>query len=393
MLIGIVGKTNVGKSTFFKAATLAEVEIGNRPFVTIKPNHGMGFVKVPCPESEFRGKCKPKHGFCIDGNRFVPIELLDVAGLVPGAHQGKGLGNQFLDDLRQADAFIHVIDASGTTDEEGRETENYDPCKDVLFLEEELDKWYFSILNKAWKGFSRKISVENKEFIKSIADQFSGLKIDENIVSNALKNSRLTSKIKEWSSKDLYKFTQELRKLSKPLIIAANKIDTGKGMENISKIKEKFKDLIVIECSAEIELALREAAKENLIEYIPGESDFKIKKDGLDEKKIKGLEFMKKFIEKHKSTGVQEALNAAVFKLLKQIYVFPVENSKATDSKGNLLPDCFLLNEGSKAIDLAFKVHTDIGNKFVKAMNVKKKMPLGKDHKLENGDIIEIITR
>ena len=119
MIIGVVGKANVGKSTFFKAATLAEVEIGNYPFVTIKANSGVGYVKVKCVDQEFGVQCDPRKGYCKNGIRFVPVELIDVAGLVPGAHEGKGMGNQFLDDIRQADVLIHVIDGSGGTNEKG----------------------------------------------------------------------------------------------------------------------------------------------------------------------------------------------------------------------------------------------------------------------------------
>src|SRR3989338_5626200 len=139
MLIGVVGKANVGKSTFFKAATLAEVEIANYPFATIKPNHGTGYVRVDCAEKFFNVKCNPRFGYCIEGIRFVPVDMLDVAGLVPGAHEGKGMGNQFLDDLRQADALIHVVDVAGTTNEKGEPITpgSYDPADDIKFLEEE----------------------------------------------------------------------------------------------------------------------------------------------------------------------------------------------------------------------------------------------------------------
>src|SRR3989344_5096943 len=159
MLIGLVGKPSCGKSTFFKAATLAEVEIASYPFTTIKPNHGVGYVKVECIDKEFKTQCQPNHGFCIDHWRFVPIDLMDVAGLVPGASEGKGLGNQFLDDLRQAAVFIHIVDSSGTTDIEGKSTQGYDPCKDVRFLEEELNVWFYNILMKVWKTFARKIDL------------------------------------------------------------------------------------------------------------------------------------------------------------------------------------------------------------------------------------------
>ena len=137
MIVGLVGKPSAGKSTFFKAATLAEVEIANYPFTTIEKNEGVGFVKVDCADKEFNVQCNPRFGYCLDHKRFVPIQIIDVAGLVPGAHEGKGRGNQFLDDLRQADVLIHVVDISGSIDENGRPVDrgSYDPANDVIFLD------------------------------------------------------------------------------------------------------------------------------------------------------------------------------------------------------------------------------------------------------------------
>jgi len=186
MLIGLVGKPSVGKSTFFKAATLAEVEIASYPFTTIKSNHGIGYVKIDCIDKEFNTQCNPNHGFCLNNNRFVPVEVMDVAGLVPGASEGKGLGNKFLDDLRQADIFIHIVDISGTTDVEGKPTENYDPAEDVKFLEDELNKWYYNILMKVWKTFARKVEMEKTKLTESITKQFSGLKVNEEHVKSIL---------------------------------------------------------------------------------------------------------------------------------------------------------------------------------------------------------------
>ena len=393
MLIGLIGKPSVGKSTFFKAATLAEVEIASYPFTTIKANHGVGYVKVDCIDKEFDTQCNPSHGFCIEHQRFVPIELMDVAGLVPGASQGKGLGNKFLDDLRQADAFVHIVDVSGETDEKGKPTKNHNPCKDVLFLEEELNEWYYGILMKVWKSFARKTEMENANFAEAVAKQFSGLKVKEEQVKDVLLKLSAQEKPSMWKDKQLREFASALRKKSKPMIVAANKIDTEKGKENYKKLKTEFSDLIVIPCSADSELALRQAAKAELIEYIPGEKDFKIIGE-LSDKQKQALEKIKKnVLDVYGKTGVQEVLDYAVFDLLKYIAVFPASANKLEDSKGNILPDCFLLPQGSTALDFAYFLHTDFGDNFIKAIDARTKRALGKDYKLKNRDALEIVTR
>ena len=394
MLIGLVGKPSVGKSTFFKAATLAEVEIASYPFTTIKPNHGIGYVKIDCIDKEFKTQCNPRHGFCVNHKRFVPVELMDVAGLVPGASEGKGLGNKFLDDLRQADIFIQIVDLSGTTDENGKETENYDVIKDIIFLEDELNKWFFNIFSKMWKSFSRKTEIENLKFSEAVAKQFSGLKVTEEQVKRILLNLGFKEKPSQWDEKQLMKFVSSLREESKPMIIAANKLDAPKGDENYKKLKNKFPNLKIIPCSADSELALREAAKLDFIDYIPGENSFTIKKK-VSEKQKDALEKIKKnILEKYEfGTGVQEILNEAVFSLLGYLAIFPAGATKLSDSKGNILPDCFLLPPNSTALDFAFFLHTDFGKNFIKAIDARTKRALGKDYKLKNRDALEIVTR
>jgi len=393
MLIGFVGKPSVGKSTFFKAATLAEVEIASYPFTTIKPNHGVGYVKVDCIDKEFDTQCNPNHGFCINHNRFVPIDLMDVAGLVPGASEGKGLGNQFLDDLRQADVFIQIVDASGTTDETGKPVENYDISKDILFLEDELNKWFLGILIKVWKGFARKVELEEGNFARAVATQFSGLKVNEEQVKSVLLNLQLPVRSSTWSEEQLLKFAAALRKKSKPAIIAVNKIDTPNGKENYEKLKKAFPELIMIPCSADSELALREASKVGLIDYVPGERDF-IVKGNLNEKQKNALDKIKKNIldEYEYGTGVQEILNYAVFNLLGYLAIFPAGAHKLADSKGRVLPDCFLLPPESTAVDFAYFLHTDFGKNFLRAIDARTKKILGRDHKLKNRDALEIVT-
>jgi ribosome-binding ATPase YchF (GTP1/OBG family) len=393
MLIGLVGKPSVGKSTFFKAATLAEVEIASYPFTTIKANHGVGYVKVDCIDKEFNTQCNPNHGFCINHKRFVPVDLMDVAGLVPGASEGKGLGNQFLDDLRQADVFIQVVDLSGKTDENGKPVENYDISRDVIFLEDELDKWYFNIFMKVWKTFARKVEMEHSNFVENVVKQFSGLKVNEEQVKQVLLKNNFPPQPSKWNDDLLLKFASELRKISKPMIIAANKVDAPNSIDNLNKLKNKFPNLIIIPCSADGELALRQATKARIIDYIPGEREFKILKE-INPKQKEALDKIKEnVLDKFETgTGVQEILNYAVFNLLGYLAIFPASATKLRDSKGNILPDCFLLPPNSTALDFAYFLHTDFGKNFIRAIDARTKKILGKDYLLKNRDALEIVT-
>ncbi len=393
MLIGLVGKPNVGKSTFFKACTLANVLIANYPFATIKPNHGIAYVKIDCIDKEFNVTCNPNKGYCINNKRFVPVELMDVAGLIEGSSEGKGLGNQFLDNLASADALIHVVDISGETNSEGKETKNYDPLNDVKMLENELDLWYLAVLKKSWRTLSRNAQTTKEDFTKVIAKQFSGLKVNENHIKEVVrKNNFNIEKLNSWTDENLKKFVHELRHLTKPMIIAANKIDKDNSKRNLDDLKKVYPTLIIIPCSADYELALREASKSNLIDYISGESNFIIKSN-LNEKQKLALGNIKKILDVYSSTGVQEILNKTVFQLLKYIAIFPASANKLSDSKGNILPDCFLLPPESTALDFAYTIHTDLGKNFIKAIDARTKKILGKDYKLRNRDALEIVTR
>lgn len=395
MIIGVVGKANVGKSTFFKAATLAEVLIANYPFATIKPNSGVGYVKVPDVAREFGKVSHPRDGFVLKEFRFVPVQMIDVAGLVPGAHEGKGMGNQFLDDLRQAHVLIHVIDCAGSTNEKGEPIEpgTYDPANDVKFLEEELDYWYVGILKKGWEKFARTVQQSHADVKKSIAKQMSGVMVNEDMVDRVMKHVNIPLNILEWTDSHLLSMAQELRKMTKPMIIACNKMDIPGAMENFERLKKEFPDRMFVACSSESELALREAAKHGLINYVPGEKNFEMKSD-ISERQRKALEFIQKnVLDKMGSTGVQQVLDSAVFNLLKYKAIFPGGVGKLEDSNGRTLPDCFLMAPSSTALDFAFRLHTDFGNNFVKAINVRTKLPMGKEHVLNNLDIVEIMAK
>lgn len=396
MKIGLVGKPNCGKSTFFKASTLAEVAIAPYPFTTIAKNEGVGFVKVDCVDKEFNVKCNPRFGYCIESKRFVPVELLDVAGLVPGAHEGKGLGNQFLDDLNQADVLIHIIDVAGSTNEKGEQVSalSYDPANDIRFLEHELDMWYIRLIEKGWDRFARTVNQERPELNKAVAKQLSALRVTEKLIERVIQKLSLDPDIMKWDRNVLLSIATELRKATKPMVIACNKIDINGAYENFESLKKQFSEHLLVPCSAEAELALREAAKHGLIKYIPGDNNFEIiDEDKLNDKQKGALNFIKtEVLEKYGSTCVQKVLDIAVFELLKYIAVYPVATNKLTDKEGRVMPDCFLVPKDTTALEFAFKVHTDIGNNFIKAIDQKTKLAVGREHKLKNGDVIEIIT-
>lgn len=397
MIVGIVGKANVGKSTFFKASTLAEVEIANYPFATIRPNEGVGFIKVDCVDKEFDKQCNPRTGYCLNNKRFIAVQMIDVAGLVPGAHEGKGMGNQFLDDLRQADVLIHVIDLAGATNEKGEQVEpgTYNPAEDVKFLEVELDMWYLGILKKGWEKFARTVIQEKQEIKVALGKQLSGLMVTEEMVEEAIKVINLDKdKPNQWTEEELKKLATELREKTKPMIIAGNKIDMPGAHEKLNQLREQFPKYLFVGCSAESELALKEAAKAELIEYIPGSKEFKITaEEKLSEQQKKALGFIKdNILEKYDSTGVQDVLDKAVLDVLRYLAIFPGGANKLEDKDGNVLPDCFLLPSNSTALDFAYKLHTDLGKNFIRAIDVKTKRTVGKEHLLNHRDVMEIVA-
>jgi len=395
MELGVVGKPNVGKSTFFAAATLAPAQIANYPFTTIQPNRGIAYVRKRCPHLDLGRPCAPNNAPCAAGTRLVPIELLDVAGLVPRAHEGRGLGNKFLDDLRQATAFIHVVDASGATDFEGNAVPpgSHDPLEDVRFLEDELAHWIAGILGRNWDKDARRGDLDATPPEKVVHERLAGLGLSEAQIHLALRETPLDPKMARWSAEDLLRLARNLRQRGKPMLLAANKADVAPrvGLERLRGAQ----GYRVVPTAAEFELALRRAAKAGLIAYEPGGGSFDVPDPArLTPVQGKALESIRVYLKENGSTGLQACLEEAVGALLDLIVVYPVEDeARWTDKKGNVLPDAFLVPRGSTARDVAFKVHTDLGNHFIRAIDGRTKMVVGHDHPVRDGDILKIVAK
>jgi ribosome-binding ATPase YchF (GTP1/OBG family) len=395
-LLGIVGKPNTGKSTFFSAATLVPAKIADYRFTTVKPNRGVGYVRTPCVCKELGVKDTPVNSLCIDGIRLIPVELIDCAGLVPGAWQGRGLGNQFLDEIRKADVLIHIVDTSGGTDSEGIicKPGEHDPVEDVKFLKHEITMWMANILKKDWAKIARTAESGSTDLISILEERLSGLAIRRTHIFEAVRRTGLNSdKPTSWSEEDFLKFIDALRQIAKPMLIAANKIDVPTAEENLERLKKL--NYLVVPCCALAELALRRAAEKNLIDYKPGDCNFKMNNpEKLSESQLKALETIReKVLLKFGSTGVQEAINMAYFKLLNMITVYPVEDLEhLSDHHGRVLPDAYLVPYGTTARELAYLIHTELGESFIYAVEARERKRVGEDYILKDRDVISIVS-
>jgi len=395
-MVGLVGKANVGKSTFFAAATMKAVDIAGFPFTTIEANKGVAYLRSPCVCKELGVEDDPVNSACVDGVRLVPVDIIDCPGLIRGAHQGKGLGNQFLDEVRRANALIVVADAAGATDDNGQPVPpgSHDPVEDVRMLESEFDLWLLGIVNKDWEKITRTAQSARDEIGRHLEEKLTGLGMNRFHIAEAVENTGLDPyKALFWSGGDLSRFVTELRKASKPLIVAANKADKETAEEGIEKLKVAGYD--VVPTCAEAELMLRRASQAGLIRYTPGDGDFEIlAPSSLSERQLKALEMIReKVLGRCGTTGLQEVINAAFFRLLESIPVYPVEDAeKLTDHQGRVLPDCYLVRRGTTTKQFAGLIHSELAESFIFAIDARTKRRLGDDHILEENDIIQIVS-
>ena len=395
--IGIIGKTNTGKTTFFNAATLLSAEIQPYPFTTKKPNIGVSNASSPCVCREFGVKDEPRNSFCINGWRFAPFTLIDLPGLIKGAWMGKGLGNQFLSVAAQSDGLIHLVDASGGIDADGNLMEpGYgDPVADYVDVEEELVMWYLKVI----EGNRREIERDSKvtgDLVKAMEPVLRGIKVTREHIEGALAKTGLADKdFENWDEGEVKEFAYHLRDLSKPTIVVANKMDLPYAEENFVRLSKELKDVIVTPASADAELALRRAQQKGLIEYVPGSEDFKVLKPGeLTEKQRWALEYMEKFVfARIMRTGVQFAINTLIFKIMGNKMIYPVEDpKKRSDKAGHVLPDVFLVREGTTVLELAGQIHTDLARTMIHAVDARTGLRLPKEYRLRDRDVIKVVA-
>jgi ribosome-binding ATPase YchF (GTP1/OBG family) len=387
--LALAGKPNAGKSTFYQAATMAEVDVANYPFTTIDANRGISHVRTRCPCLDLDERCGNER--CHDGKRYVPVELYDVAGLVPGAHEGRGLGNQFLDELMDADAILNVLDAAGATNEEGEPVDAgaFDPMEEADFVESELDAWLAGVVSDNWETIERRSRAPDFDLEDAITDVLSGLGASEPDVAACLREVAYPADPMAWDDADRAALASALRERTKPLLLVANKADIAPA-ENVERLRSVDKP--VVPATADGELALRRAAEAGAISYDPGDSDFDTVGEVSDEQRA-GLERIREVMAEFGGTGVQAALDRAVFDLLDHVVVFPVENeTRWTGAGGRVLPDAHLLPRGSTPTDLAFAVHSDIGEGYLHAVNARTDRRIAEDYELEDGDVIKIVS-
>jgi len=387
--LALAGKPNAGKSTLYKAATRADVDVANYPFTTIDANRGVTHVRTECPCLDLDERCGNER--CHDGKRYVPVELLDVAGLVPGAHEGKGLGNQFLDELTNADAILNVVDASGGTNAEGEPVEvgSYDPVEEVDFVEREMDRWLAGIVDRNWESVERKSRSPDFDVDEALTDLLTGFGATVAEVTASLRALDYPEDPIQWTDEHRAALAREIRARTKPLVIVANKADVAPA-ENLDRLRETEKP--VVPATADGELALRTAADAGVLDYDPGDSDFAITGDVTDSQR-EGLDRIREVMAEYGGTGVQAALDLAVYDLLDHVTVFPVQNeTRWTDGSGTVLPDAVLLPAGSTPPDLAYAIHTDIGESYLHAVDARSARRIGEEHELSEGDVIKIVS-
>lgn len=306
---------------------------------------------------------------------------------MPGAHEGKGLGNKFLDDLRHADALIHVVDVSGTTDAEGKATRGYDPSVDIEWLRGEIVRWVQGNLMEKWGSIKRRHIAIKANAVDTLQGQFSGYGSTSSVVARCLDRIGLKDPLETWDDATISRVVNAFVDEKFPTVLALNKIDHPDADRNIAKIAKMVPPEKIVLCSAISEVFLRKLAKQGYIKYREGDEYLDTREDlidqgqedggglkELDEKLKTRIENLKDMVlYRFGSTGVVQVLSRAA-ELLGLVPVFPVRNvhtygsgsgSGGGGAGGPVFRDCVLVKKGSSVGDVARKIMGDAPVAFI----------------------------
>lgn len=371
-VIALVGKPSLGKSTTLNSLTDANAKVGAFPFTTIDPNKATGYLEVDCACSRFKKQalCKPNYGYCRDGKRGVPIMLLDVAGLVPNAHLGRGLGNKFLGDLTEADCLIHIVDVSGTTNAEGKATRGYDPIHDIEWLQDEIFRWILGNLTEKWGSIARRHVATRLTTLETLRQQLGGYSANKQLIGRALDLLPGLAPLQDWDNDTIEKVVRTFMEVKFPTVLSLNKMDHPDADKNVSKIILQHPKLKCVLTSSITEVFLRKLAAQNYIKYDLGtefvdtiddlgpESGLK----PLDDKLRNRIENIRDLVlYRFGLTGVVQLLQAAA-DLLDLVPVYPVRNINNFGglSGDSVFRDCVLVKRGTAVISVARKIMGDV---------------------------------
>ena len=397
------------------------MDIANYPFCTIDPNVGVAFprARLPCPCGELRARlieegrfeepgddrggaiCSPRTGTCQGFERQVPVALVDVAGLVPGASEGRGRGNAFLADLAGCDALIQVVDGAAATDVEGNPiAPASDPsaaaasiAHEVTFLTTELEQWIAGVLADGWSRGVRRVQAEGERGLQGfLVERLSGLGATNALIGSALDALRHgghdLGQPWTWGDEEMGTLAKALRRGLFPLHVAVNKLDMAPAgvMDHLSL------EVPATACLADMELALRRADAAGLIRYRTGDVDFFVSEDApLSDAQRAALERMRGALSRSGGTGIEALLDAVVFDTLDRIVVYPVQDEgRWVDGDGRVLPDALVVPAGISAKAVAGRVHTDLESGFIRGVDGRTRRVVGAEHELEDGDVLKI---
>jgi ribosome-binding ATPase YchF (GTP1/OBG family) len=307
---------------------------------------------------------------------------------------GKGLGNRFLDDLRHADALVHVVDVSGTTDAEGKATRGYDPSQDIVWLRSEIVRWIQGNLMEKWGSIRRRHVAVKATAVETLQAQFSGYGSTSAVVARCLDRLGLLSgatkePLEAWSDETIERVVNAFTDEKFPTVIALNKIDHPDADKNVAKIAKAVDAKSIVLCSAISEVFLRRLAKQGFVKYVEGSEFVDTRQDlidagdptggglkELDDKLTTRIENLKDMVlYRFGSTGVVQVLSRAA-ELLGLVPVFPVRNistfSSGSASSTAVFRDCVLVKRGSTVGDVYRKVMGDAPLAYVETEGARR---------------------